>query len=66
MFLYELALELGMPVSEMVSRMSAHELCVEWPAYLEARKWLRDMQEKLEGSVSPDQFNQQRRLTMGG
>lgn len=33
MFLCELALEMGMPVSEMCSRMSAHELCVIWPAY---------------------------------
>jgi hypothetical protein len=32
-FLHELALELGIPVGEMCRRMSAHELCVEWPAY---------------------------------
>lgn len=32
-FLCELALELGMPVGELEHRMSAHELCVVWPAY---------------------------------
>lgn len=38
MFLHELALELGMTVSELGDRMSAHELCVEWPAFFQARK----------------------------
>jgi hypothetical protein len=33
LFLHELALELKMPVAEMCSRMSAHELTVEWPAF---------------------------------
>lgn len=37
LFLHELALEMGMPVGEMCERMSAHELCVEWPAYFVAR-----------------------------
>lgn len=36
-FLHELALEMGMPVDEMCNRMSAHELCVEWPAFFSAR-----------------------------
>ena len=39
--LHELALELGMTVSELIhgrgSRMSAHELCVAWPAFFAAR-----------------------------
>ena len=38
MFLHELALELGMSVSEIGQRMSAHELTVEWPAYFAARR----------------------------
>ena len=41
MFLHELALELGMSVQEMttgVPGMSAHELCVEWPCFFEARQ----------------------------
>ena len=32
-FTCELALELRMPVSELGQRMSAHELCVVWPAF---------------------------------
>jgi hypothetical protein len=36
-FLHELALELHMPVGEMCERMSAHELCIAWPAYFEYR-----------------------------
>lgn len=42
MFLHELALELGMPVAEMCARMSARELCVDWPLYFEAREGLRE------------------------
>ncbi len=42
-FLHELALELHMPVGEMCSRMSAHELSVEWPAFF---AWRRRKQEK--------------------
>lgn len=37
LFLHELSLELKMPVSELGERMSAHELCVQWPAFFEAR-----------------------------
>ena len=32
-FMHELALELRMPVGELADRMSAHELCVAWPAF---------------------------------
>lgn len=32
-FLCRLALDLKMPVGELGSRMSAHELAVWWPAY---------------------------------
>lgn len=46
MFLHELALELKMPVGEMCKRMSAHELCVLWPAYFEARGRERDRAEE--------------------
>ena len=38
MFMHELALELKMPVGEMCERMSAHELCVQWPAFFAARR----------------------------
>jgi hypothetical protein len=38
MFLHELALELKMPVGEMSSRMSAHELAVSWPAFFRHRE----------------------------
>lgn len=38
LFLHELALELKMPVAEMCSRMSAHELTVLWPAYFAYRQ----------------------------
>jgi hypothetical protein len=37
LFVHELALELGMTVSEIGERMSAHELTVEWPAYFAYR-----------------------------
>ena len=69
MFLFELALEQGKSVRELTSGepgMSNYELNVLWPCYFETRDWLRRMQEKLEGSVPPDQFEQQRRPTMGG
>ena len=36
-FMCELALELHMPVGELGDRMSAHELCVVWPAYFAYR-----------------------------
>lgn len=45
MFLHELALELGMTVSEMCDRMSAHELTVLWPAFFQARERIRRREE---------------------
>jgi len=36
-FLCELALELGMPISELGERMSAYELTVTWPEYFRSR-----------------------------
>lgn len=44
--MHELALELRMPVGEMCERMSAHELCVLWPAYFRARKRIADREEE--------------------
>ena len=50
MFLHELALELNMTVGELKhgrgTPMSAHELCIEWPLYYEARKRERDREEQ--------------------
>lgn len=66
MYLHELALELKMPVREMCERMSAHELLIEWPAYLQARAELEAQQKALEGSVSPEQFDQEYVRTMSG
>jgi hypothetical protein len=37
-FLCELALELKMPVGELGSRMSAHELTVVWPQFFAWRR----------------------------
>lgn len=37
MFECELALELGMTLSELRSRMSAHELAVVWPTFFATR-----------------------------
>ena len=38
LFVHELAIELGMTVSEIGDRMSARELCIEWPAYFTAKR----------------------------
>ena len=48
LFLCDLALRLGMPVGEMCSRMSAHELSVIWPAYfaVEAEREKRAQREQ--------------------
>lgn len=46
LFLCELALKLGMPVGEMCSRMSAHELSVMWPAYFKIEADRRDREER--------------------
>lgn len=40
-FLHQLAVRLGMPVGEMCNRMSAHELCVEWPLFFEVEAYLQ-------------------------
>lgn len=37
-FMCELALQLKMPVGELADRMSAHELCVVWPAFFAYRR----------------------------
>jgi hypothetical protein len=47
-FLCELALELKMPVGELCSRMSLHELTVVWPAYFAYRERERTRQENRE------------------
>lgn len=44
MLLCELALEMGMPLSELGERMSLHELTVVWPAYFQARNDEVEMQ----------------------
>lgn len=41
LFLHELALEMGKSIREMTTGepgMSAHELCVLWPAFFEVRQ----------------------------
>ena len=45
-FQCELALELGMTLGEMGSRMSAHELAVVWPAYFEVRAEREEREER--------------------
>ena len=44
LFLHELALEMGKSVRELCESMSAHELCVEWPAFFEARNRMREQE----------------------
>lgn len=43
-YVCELALEMGMPVGELGSRMSNYELTVIWPAFLRARAELRKLE----------------------
>jgi hypothetical protein len=50
-FLHELALELHMPVGEMCQRMSAHELCVMWPAYFAYRQRLQTREEARQAAM---------------
>jgi hypothetical protein len=50
MFLCDLALQLGMPVSELGQRMSNYELNVTWPAYFDAKR-------HREESMSRDSFD---------
>lgn len=38
LFLAELALELKMPMGEILNRMSVHELCVLWPEFFAYRQ----------------------------
>jgi len=48
LFLHELALEMGKSVRELTTGepgMSAHELCVQWPAFFEARAQMREEEE---------------------
>ena len=45
LFVHELALELGNSVREIGESMSAHELCVAWPAYFEARRRMHEAEE---------------------
>lgn len=44
-FLHQLALELHMTVRDIGERMSAHELCVQWPAFY---RWRQKAQEREE------------------
>ena len=44
-FVHQLALELGMTVQEIGQKMSAHELCVRWPAFFKWRQRTRDREE---------------------
>lgn len=46
LFLHELALELKMPVGEMCTRMSAHELTVLWPEFFAYRRREQERQEQ--------------------
>ena len=46
LFLHELAVELGMTVSELGQRMSAHELTVAWPAFFAYRRREAERQEQ--------------------
>lgn len=69
MFLFELALEMGKSVRELTTGepgMSAYELCVLWPCYLEMRSELERRQEQLKDTVSPDEFDRDHQRTLGG
>lgn len=54
LFLHELALELHMPVGEMCKRMTAKELCVDWPLYFQYRDRERARQEDLAQNRPPE------------
>jgi hypothetical protein len=45
LFVCELALELCKSVREIGESMSAHELCVVWPAFFEARRRMHEAEE---------------------
>jgi hypothetical protein len=46
LFMYELALELGMTVRDLEQRASLHELCVGWPELFAYRNRERKRQER--------------------
>jgi hypothetical protein len=52
-YLHRLALRLGMPVGEMCERMSAHELCVLWPAYFEVEERMAEREAAKEQGPRP-------------
>lgn len=45
-FACQLALEMHMPISELGTRMSAHELTVIWPAYYAWRERADEREER--------------------
>jgi hypothetical protein len=57
LFAHELALELGMTVGELGTRMSAHELTVAWPAFFAYRdREAKRQEEKQEAESRPRTF----------
>ncbi len=54
LFLHELALELHMPVGEMCKRMSARELCVDWPLFFEYRRREADREATRQQAKAPE------------
>lgn len=69
MSLHDLAVQLHKSVQELttgVPGMSLHELTIEWPAYWAADAELKQTMQKLEGSVSPEEFDQRFEQSMGG
>ncbi len=63
MSLFQLCRELGMTKAELIhgrgARMSAHELCVEWPLYMRLEAELQQRQEQLRDTVLPEQFDEE-------
>lgn len=45
-FLGRLALRLGIPIGELGARMSAHELCVFWPAFFEVEQRMQEREQQ--------------------
>lgn len=52
LFVHELALELGMPVSEVGERMSNYELTVLWPAFFAYRQREQNRQAEKQKQMS--------------
>lgn len=53
LYLFELAIEMRKSVRELTTGepgMSAHELCVEWPAYFEVREQMQREEEEKRAS----------------